>query len=108
MRQDLSALSVSPGGILFVSGFATSLRVERGALVVRTGSGRSVREGVFARVQRPRLRRLLVFGRGGFTTWHALEWLNAIGCTFVQMSMDGTVIVSSVFEHEEDTDPESA
>ncbi len=95
MRQDPTALSVSPSGVLFVSGFATSLRVERRALVVRSGSGRSIREGIFPKVQRPRLRRVVVYGKGGFTTWDALAWLDGIGASFLYLSTPGRILASS-------------
>ncbi|MGH9195010.1 MAG: CRISPR-associated endonuclease Cas1, partial [Acidimicrobiia bacterium] len=85
----------SRDGVLFVSGFATSLRVERGHLVVRTGEGRRIREGRFSRVSRPRVRRVLVYGRGGFTTWTALEWIEGIGASFALVSRDGRVVASS-------------
>lgn len=85
----------SRDGVLFISGFATSLRVERGHLVVRTGEGRDIREGRFSRVSRPRIRRLLIYGRGGFSTWSALEWLEGIGASFALVSRDGRVVASS-------------
>jgi CRISPR-associated endonuclease Cas1 len=85
----------SRDGVLFVSGFATSLRVERGHLVVRSGEGRSIREGRYSRVSRPRVRRVLVYGRGGFTTWSALEWIEGIGASFALVSRDGGVVACS-------------
>jgi CRISPR-associated protein Cas1 len=88
-------LKPSREGILFVSGFATSLRVDRGHVAIRTGAGRHIAEGRFARVSRPRLRRLVIFGKGGFATFEALAWLHAVGCTFVHLSRDGSVIASS-------------
>lgn len=80
------ALKVSRGGVLFVSGFATSLRVERGHLVVRSGEGRSINEGGFSRVSKPRIRRVLIYGKGGYTTWSALEWIEGIGASFAMVS----------------------
>jgi CRISPR-associated endonuclease Cas1 len=85
----------SRDGVLFVSGFATSLRVERGHLVVKTGEGRDIREGRFSRVSRPRIRRLLIYGKGGYTTWGALEWIEGIGGSFGFVSRDGRVIAAS-------------
>lgn len=82
-------------GVLFVSGFATSLRVERGHLVARSGEGRDIREGRFSRVSRPRIRRVVIFGKGGYTTWEALEWIDGIGASFVQLSRDARIISAS-------------
>lgn len=90
-----ASLSVSRSGVLFVSGFATALRVERGHLVVRTGQGRSISEGRFSRVSKPRIRRVVIYGKGGFTTWGALEWIDGIGAAFVQLARDGRVITAS-------------
>jgi CRISPR-associated endonuclease Cas1 len=88
-------LAPSRDGVLFVSGFATSLRVERGHLVVKTGEGRDIREGRLSRVSRPRIRRLLIYGRGGFSTWSALEWIEGIGASFALVSRDGRVVATS-------------
>ena len=86
---------ISDTGILFVTGYATALRVERGHLAVTSGHGRSIREDRFARVSRPRIRRVLIYGKGGYTTWSALEWIEAIGASFAFISRDGRVIASS-------------
>lgn len=88
-------LAPSRDGVLFVSGFATALRVERGHLAVRTGEGRNIHESRFSRVSRPRLRRVVVYGKGGFTTWDALEWIDGIGASFALISRDGRVIAAS-------------
>src|SRR6266545_720078 len=92
------AISPSRSGVLFVSGFGTSLRVDRGLLCVRSGQGRSIVEGRFSRVSRPPIRRLVVFGKGGFTTWEALQWLDGIGASFVNLSLSGRLIASSAGE----------
>jgi CRISPR-associated endonuclease Cas1 len=88
-------LAPSRDGVLFVSGFATSLRVERGHLTVRTGEGRDIREGRFSRVSHPRIRRVLIYGKGGYTTWSALEWIEGIGASFALVSRDGGVVACS-------------
>ncbi len=95
MQAQGNELHPSRDGVLFVSGYATSLRVERGHLLVRSGGGRAIRQARFSRVSRPRLRRLVVYGKGGSVTFEALAWLHAIGCAFVHLSRDGAVIVSS-------------
>ena len=59
------APAVSGEGILFVTGYASSLRVERGHLIVKTGEGRRIQETRLPRVSRPRLRRVMIYGKGG-------------------------------------------
>lgn len=89
------ALTVSGEGILFVTGYASSLRVERGHLVVKTGQGRHIRESRLPRVSRPRLRRVVIYGKGGYATWSALEWIEGVGASFAFISRDGRLIASS-------------
>lgn len=93
--SDRQSLTPSRDGVLFISGFASSLRVERGHLLVRTGEGRSIVETRLSRVSRPRVRRVVIYGKGGFTTWGALEWLEGIGASFAFLSRDARLIVTS-------------
>src|SRR6266511_100153 len=97
MRQQGTAPRLAPSrdGVLFVSGFATSLQVERGHLLVRTGSGRRIREARLSKVGRPRIRRLVVFGKGGFTTFEALAWLHGVGASFCHLSRSGEILAMS-------------
>jgi len=81
--------------MLFVSGFEPSLRVQSRHLIVRTVVGRDVREARLSKVARPRLRRLVVFGTGGYTTWEALAWLDGIGASFLHLSRSGRTIAAS-------------
>jgi len=73
----------------------TSLRVERGHLLVRSGAGRDIREARIPKVGRPRLRRLVIFGRGGHTTFEALAWLDRIGASFLHLDHSGRVVAMS-------------
>src|SRR6266568_3778711 len=95
MQKDRTALTVSPEGVLVVSGYATSLRVERGHLVVRSGTGRDIREGRLSRVARPKLKRLVLIGRGGFLTLESLAWRDGIGARLVDVSRDGRILAPS-------------
>jgi len=99
MHQDHTAgrgdLEPSRTGVLFISGFATSLRVERGHLLVRSGAGRDIREARIPKVGRPRLRRLVILGRGGHTTFEALAWLDRIGASFLHLDRSGRVVAMS-------------
>jgi len=95
MQAEGNALVPSRDGVLFVSGFGTSLRVDRGHLAIRSGSGRDVVAARLSKVSRPRLRRLVVFGKGGFATFEALAWLQAIGCSFANLSLGGELVACS-------------
>lgn len=88
-------LRPSREGVLFVSGIATALRVERGHLAVRSGEGRHIRRGRISRVSRPRLRRVVIHGKGGFTTWEALQWIEGVGASFALISRDGRIVAAS-------------
>ncbi len=89
-------LAPTRDGTLFLSGFATSLRVERRHLVVRTGAGSHIRTGRFSKVSRPKLRRIVVHGIGGGSmSFQALAWLDGIGAKLVCLSWDGEVIATS-------------
>jgi hypothetical protein len=58
-------------------------------------SSRDVVEARLSKVSLPRLRRLVVFGKGGFVTFEALAWLHAIGCSFANLSRDSEFIACS-------------
>src|SRR5206468_12491179 len=90
-----TALTVSQEGVLVLSGYATSLRVERGHLVIRSGTGRDIREARLSKVARPKLKRLLLIGRGGFLTLESLAWLDGIGARLVHVSRGGRVLATS-------------
>src|SRR5437764_14255731 len=98
MRPDDTSGDLVPSreGVLFVSGFATSLRVDRRHLVVRTGAGKHIRSGRFSKVSRPKLRRVVVHGiGGGSVSLQALAWLDGVGAKLVCLSWDGEVIASA-------------
>ncbi len=99
MRQEstaaINSLRISKSGLLFVSGFATSLCVDRGHLVVRSGAGRRLTEARIPKVGRPRLRRLVVLGRGGYATFEALTWIDRVGATFLHLDRSGRVVAMS-------------
>lgn len=90
------ALSISRSGVLFVSGYATSLRVARRQLVVRTGSGGDIVEGCFSKVTRPRLRRVVISGTAGQLTLPVLDWLRGVGAALVVIDRNGEVLASSI------------
>ncbi len=87
-------LLLSPEGILFVSGFDTSVRIDRGHLAVRSGVGGASREARFPKITRPRLRRLVVQGSGSLSL-SSLAWLDGIGASFVHLGRDGRLLATS-------------
>jgi len=88
-------LSPSKAGVLYLVGYGTSLRVDAGMLVVRSVVQGRIREGRFAKVDRPQLRRLVVQGKGGWATLEALSWVRGIGGEFLFLALNGDVIATS-------------
>jgi CRISPR-associated protein Cas1 len=86
---------VTAGGLLFLRGYAASLRVHRGQLVARCGAGPNAPESRFSRGSRRRIRRVVILGRGGFTTWEALSWLKGVGASFVCLDTRGETLAFS-------------
>lgn len=80
-------------GIVVLSGYGLSIRVERGELEVRDGIGRDRREGRFHRVT-GRIRRLVVLGHTGSISLEAIRWLADIGAAYLQIDADGRVIAA--------------
>src|SRR3954464_3465126 len=95
MQADGNALQASNDGTLFISGFATSLSVRHNQLLVRSGEGRSIQQARFPRANRPRLKRLVVYGKGGYMTFEALALLDQIGCSFANITRDGSLVAAS-------------
>src|SRR5712692_7114923 len=85
----------SKAGVLYLAGYGTSLRVDAGMLAVRSGLGGRIREGRFARVERPKLRRLVSLGKGGWCSFDALSWVRGVGAEFLLLSTDGEAIAAS-------------
>ena len=81
------------GAVLVVDGYATSLRVERGRLVVRFGSGRQINEQTLGRTDG--LSRVLVLGRAGTFTLAALGWLADLGVGVICLDRDGRTLAVS-------------
>ncbi len=95
MRTNPNLPSISKTGVLFIPGYGSGLRVSRGQLVVRANTGRDTTETVFAKVNQPALRRLVIFGSGGYTSWEAISWIHGIGASFAYISRAGKLIASS-------------
>lgn len=81
-------------GVLTLSGYGIRVAVERGYLIVADGRGHDRRQGRFPRTTRD-LKRLVIIGHTGTVSLEALRWLHDIGCAFVQLDTDGTVVAAS-------------
>ncbi len=81
-------------GVLSLSGYGIRVTVERGYLTVEDGRGKDRRRARFSRTTRD-LKRLVIFGHTGSISFDALRWLHDIGCAFVQLDIDGTVLTAS-------------
>src|SRR5688572_7525984 len=81
-------------GVLTLSGYGISVRVNRGHLIVEDGIGTKRQRGRFARVGHG-LRRLVVIGADGAVSLAALRWLADQGAAFVMLDRDGLVLLAT-------------
>jgi CRISPR/Cas system-associated endonuclease Cas1 len=81
-------------GVVTLFGYGTSVRVDRGHLVVQDGIGSDRREARFARVGHG-LQRLVVIGSDGIVSLAALRWLADQDASFVMLDRDGSVLVTT-------------
>src|SRR6516225_2975603 len=87
--------SLSPHlGVLTLFGYGTSVRVERGHLILEDGIGSDRRKGRFARVGHG-LKRLVVIGSDGMVSFAALRWLADQNASFVMLERDGSVLATT-------------
>src|SRR5260370_33778932 len=81
-------------GVVTLFGYGTSVRVDRGHLIVEDGIGNNRRQVRFPRVGH-RLRRLVVIGSDGMVSLAALRWLADQDASFVMLERDGSVIATT-------------
>jgi len=81
-------------GVLTLTGYGIRVTVERGHLHIESGRGRDQYRNRFPRTTRD-LKRLVIIGHSGTISFDALRWLHDIGCAFMQVDADGTVIATS-------------
>jgi CRISPR-associated endonuclease Cas1 len=81
-------------GVIVLYGYGTSVRVERGHLVVEDGVGSDRYKGRFPRVGHG-LKRLVVVGADGIVSLSALRWLADQNASFVMLERDGTVLATT-------------
>jgi CRISPR-associated endonuclease Cas1 len=81
-------------GVVTVFGYGSSVRVDRGHLVIEDGIGSDRRRGRFARVGHG-LKRLVVVGSDGMVSLSALRWLAVQDAAFLMLDRDGTILVTT-------------
>ena len=87
--------SLSPHlGVLTLFGYGTSVRVERGHLVLEDGIGPDRSHARFPRVGHG-LKRIIVIGSDGMISFAALNWLAVQNISFVMLERDGSVLATT-------------
>ena len=81
-------------GVVTLFGYGTSVRVDRGHLVLEDGIGKDRRQARFPRVGHG-LRRLVVIGSDGVVSFAALRWLADQDASFVMLDRDGSVLATT-------------
>jgi CRISPR-associated endonuclease Cas1 len=81
-------------GVVVLNGYGTSVRVERGHLVVEDGIGSDRYQGRFSRIGHG-IERLVVVGADGLVSLSALRWLADQNASFVMLERDGTVLATT-------------
>ena len=87
--------SLSPRlGVVTLFGYGTSVRVERGLLVLEDGIGSDRHHARFPRVCHG-LKRLVAIGSDGSVSFAALRWLASQSAAFVMLERDGSVLATT-------------
>lgn len=81
-------------GVIALSGYGISVRVDRGHLLYEDGIGTDRRRGRLARVGHG-LKRLVVIGSDGFVSLSALRWLADQNASFMMLDRDGSVLATT-------------
>lgn len=81
-------------GVVTLFGYGTSVRVDRGHLVLEDGIANNRRLARFPRVGHG-LRRLVVIGSDGMVSLAALRWLADQDASFVMLDRDGSVLATT-------------
>ena len=81
-------------GVVVLYGYGTSMRVERGHLVIEDGIGCDRFRGRFSRIGHG-LERVVVVGADGAVSLAALRWLADQNASFVMLERDGNVLATT-------------
>src|SRR5437763_8542792 len=89
---DLVQTQIEPRqGVVTLFGYGTSVRVDRGHLILEDGIGNDRRQARIPRVGHG-LRRLVVIGSDGMVSLAALRWLADQDAAFIMLDRDGKVL----------------
>jgi CRISPR-associated endonuclease Cas1 len=81
-------------GVIVLYGYGTSVRVERGHLIVEDGVGSDRYKGKFPRVGHG-IERLVMIGADGVVSLAAIRWLADQKASFVMLERDGSVLATT-------------
>jgi CRISPR-associated endonuclease Cas1 len=81
-------------GVIVLYGYGTSVRVERGHLLIEDGIGSKRYRARFPRVGHG-LERLIAIGSDGVVSLSAIRWLADQNASFVMLERDGTVLATT-------------
>src|SRR5215471_7353809 len=91
----LSKTAIKPRqGVVTLFGYGTSVRVDRGHLILEDGIANDRRQARFPRVGHG-LERLVVIGSDGTVSLAALRWLADQDASFVMLNRDGSVLATT-------------
>ncbi len=92
----ISVEEIDPGrhGVVTLSGYGISVRVDRGHLLVEDGIAGNRQQARFPRVGHG-IKRLVIIGSDGMVSLAALRWLADQKAAFVMLERDGTVLVTT-------------
>src|SRR6204780_4819670 len=96
----MASIQISPTemhprqGVITLFGYGTSVRVDRGHLILQNGIRKDRRQARFPRVGHG-LRRLVVIGSDGMVSLAALRWLADQDASFVMLDRDGSVLATT-------------
>ena len=94
--HSVSIEDIHPGrhGVVTLSGYGISVKVDRGHLLVEDGIGANRQRARFPRVGHG-LKRLVVIGSDGMISLSALRWLADQKAAFVMLERDGSVLATT-------------
>jgi CRISPR-associated endonuclease Cas1 len=87
-------MSVSRSGVVTLSGYGITVRVDRGHLILEDGVGSDRRRSRLPRVDHG-LKRLVVIGSDGMVSLAALRWLADQNASFNMLDRDGSVLATT-------------
>ena len=90
----IADMRVTRQGVVTLTGYGITVRVDRGHLLVEDGIGADRRQARLPRVGHG-LKRLVVIGADGMVSLAALRWLADQDAAFVMLDRDGSVLATT-------------